>query len=197
MTTSSSNAHSSSSNVGSVTSTAVLHSRANSTRRDALLDALGGTHTLHAAVDHFYDKVVADPDLQPFFAHSDVQLLKWHQFNFMSIAFAHVPEDFDITALILVKHSQFFEMGMNEKHFDLVVDYFTVTLKDLGIEDAMVEEALEMLSPIRPLFREGAALAKSKQRSKERHHHALRTAAVLGFISYVAVHWFRNRRRSI
>ena len=43
---------------------------------------------MHAAVDNFYDKLAADPMLAPFFQNSDINLLKWHQFNMMSVAFS-------------------------------------------------------------------------------------------------------------
>lgn len=192
-----SNGHHSSSSSPSCYSTGVLHSHANATRKDALLDKLGGNHMLHAAVDQFYDRLVADPELQPFFAHSDIQLLKWHQFNFMSIAFAHVPEDFNVAELILKKHARFFAMGMNETHFDLVIEHFKMTLKDLGIAENLIQDAVDMLSPIRPVFQEGAAEAAARKRA-EAWHHNLETAVVISFVGYVAVHWIRNHhRRSI
>jgi hemoglobin len=188
-----SNVHSSS---GSSINTGVLHSNAN-IHKETLLNKLGGTHMLHTAVDHFYDKLIADPELQPFFAQSDVKLLKWHQFNFMSIAFAHVPEDFDVAELILKRHARFFAMGMNEKHFDLVIEHFRKTLQELDIDTTLIQEAVDMLMPVRPVFQQGAANAVARQRAEVWNHY-LRTAAVAALVGYVVVHWIRNHhRRSI
>ena len=53
----------------------------NNAHKEELMRKLGGKDMLHAAVDKFYDKLTADPVLEPFFRNSDVHLLKWHQFN--------------------------------------------------------------------------------------------------------------------
>lgn len=177
----------------SSSSAGVLHSNANA-RKEALLTKLGGTHMLHAAVDHFYDKLVADPELQRFFAHTDIQMLKWHQYNFMSIAFAHVPADFDVAELILKRHARFFAIGMNEVHFDLVINHFRLTLQELGTSDVLTEEAVDILLPIRKVFQQGAAEALARQQAEVWNMH-LRTAAVAAVVSYLVVYWIRNRRR--
>jgi hypothetical protein len=69
-------------------------------RKDTLLLKLGGKDVLHKAVDTFYDQLVKDPELEFFFRDiPDVSILKWHQFNFMSVAFAPVPENFGTTKI--------------------------------------------------------------------------------------------------
>jgi truncated hemoglobin YjbI len=64
-------------------------------RKETLLLKLGGKDVLHKAVDTFYDQLVKEPELEDFFRDiPDVSILKWHQFNFMSVAFAPIPENF-------------------------------------------------------------------------------------------------------
>lgn len=54
-------------------------------RRAILLEKLGGKEVLHQAIDKFYNRQMNDPKLAYFFRNTDVQILKWHQMNFMSV----------------------------------------------------------------------------------------------------------------
>ncbi len=51
-----------------------------------LFDQIGGEGAVNAAVDLFYDRVLADPMLAPFFRDIDMSRLKAHQFAFLSQA---------------------------------------------------------------------------------------------------------------
>jgi len=166
----------------------------NNSRKDALMDKLGGKDMLHAAVDRFYDKLASDPLLAPFFQNSDVQLLKWHQFNFMSIAFSHVPEAVDVNELILKKHARFFDIGMNCQHFDRVIQHFESSLRELGIAHEIVQEALDMLLPLRPVFEQGVEEAAARQRVARRNRY-ISTAAVTAIASAVVVQWLLLHHR--
>jgi len=59
---------------------------ASNAKRETLLHKLGGPDALRVAVDRFFESLVADEKLAPFFMGVNVKLLKWHQYNFMSIA---------------------------------------------------------------------------------------------------------------
>jgi hemoglobin len=167
----------------------------NNSQKDALMEKLGGKDRLHVAVDQFYDKLASDQVLYPFFKNSDVQLLKWHQFNFMSIAFSEVPESFDVEELILKKHARFFDIGMNTEHFDLVLRHFESTLTELGISSDIVKDALAMLVSLRSVFERGVAEATSRQRAARRNHYIYITM-VAAIVSAIAVQGaMRHRRR--
>lgn len=183
--------HSSSSN--KPVSMGALNS-SNNSQKDALMEKLGGKDMLHAAVDRFYDKLAGDPFLAPFFANSDVQLLKWHQFNFMSIAFSHVPDTVDVNELILKKHARFFDMGLDCRHFDRVLEHFDASLRELGIADDTVHEALSMLRPLRPVFQRGVEEAAARQRAARRFH-LVYTTTVAAVVGAVVVHWFLAHHR--
>src|SRR5262245_49676415 len=51
-----------------------------------LFDRLGGTVAIDAAVDVFYGRVLADPELAPFFARVDLRHLRAHQRAFLAMA---------------------------------------------------------------------------------------------------------------
>jgi len=140
---------------------------------------------------------VSDPVLQPFFQNSDIQLLKWHQFNFMSIAFSHVPETVDVEELVLKKHARFFDVGMNVTHFDLVLQHFESALNELGIAHETIQEAVNVLLPMRPVFQRGVEEAAARKRAALRLHYIF-TATVAATVGAIALHWFmrhHHRRR--
>lgn len=167
----------------------------NNWHKDALMKKLGGKDRLHAAVDNFYDKLALDPILYPFFQNSDVQLLKWHQFNFMSIAFSQVPEAFDVEELILKKHARFFDIGMDTKHFDRVLHHFERTLFELGVAPDIVQDALDMqLRPLRPVFERGVEEAAARRRAARRNQY-VQLAAVAAMVSVMSFHWVVHHHR--
>src|SRR6056297_148811 len=61
---------------------------------DTLYDRLGGHDAISAVVDDFYDRLVADPDLGPFFADADLDRLRKTQTDFLCEA-AGGPQTYD------------------------------------------------------------------------------------------------------
>ena len=52
-------------------------------RKKSLFTALGGADAVNAAVDLFYEKVLGDPELAPFFTDTDMAAQKVHQKAFL------------------------------------------------------------------------------------------------------------------
>lgn len=158
----------------------VLHS-SQSARKEELLAKLGGKEVLNAAVDKFYDRLLNDPELERFFHGSNLAVLKWHQFNFMSIAFSTMPKDLDVEHLVLNKHTRLFEMGLNGTHFDLMMKHLRKTFEELHIDDSLIQEAVQVLTPMRRLFEEGGNAAKSKSENWKR------TAQIAAGVALVSI----------
>jgi len=59
-----------------------------------LYERLGGREAIRAVVDDFYDRLLADDDLGPFFADADVATLRRTQTDFLCEA-AGGPETYD------------------------------------------------------------------------------------------------------
>ena len=59
-----------------------------------LYDRLGGHDGIRAVVDDFYDRLVADEEIGPFFEGSDIELLRRTQTDFLCEA-AGGPETYD------------------------------------------------------------------------------------------------------
>mmetsp|Transcript_238 Transcript_238/g.636 ORF Transcript_238/g.636 Transcript_238/m.636 type:complete len:354 (-) Transcript_238:1726-2787(-) len=132
-----------------------------------LLKRLGGEAALEAAVDIFYDKLVADADLAPFFAGRDMDQLKHHQRQFMTIAFTKIPDSLDVGKFMFEKHEKLFLMGLSEMHFDGVAGHFIATLNSMGVEQKLIDEAVAVIAPLRPIFEQGAAKAKAREEDKK------------------------------
>ena len=131
-----------------------------------LLDNLGGEPALRAAVDEFYARLIVDPELEPFFVDVNVERLKKHQYIFMSTAFTKIPEDMDVAGLISTKHARLFEMGLNERHFDIVAGHFVGTLQSLNVDPALIDEAAGVILPLRPVFVDCASKVKARKMVK-------------------------------
>ncbi len=159
-----------------------------------MLEKLGGQDTLRKAVDIFYEKQLSDPALKAFFEGANIQILKWHQFNLMSIAFTAVPEQLDVAALIMAKHQRLFDEGLSEEHFDIVIKHFRDTLRELDVDDSLTEEAVAVVMPLRQFFAQGAADAKIRQQDIRWRQHAAKVAAiaVIGFVA--AGVWRRHHK---
>jgi hemoglobin len=73
-----------------------LHARESSVivSDETLYDRLGGRAGIRAVVDDFYDRLLDDEDLGPFFADADVERLRRTQTDFLCEA-AGGPETYD------------------------------------------------------------------------------------------------------
>jgi truncated hemoglobin YjbI len=174
-------------------STAILHS-GNQIHKKQLLAKIGGNAVLHQAVDRFYAKLVKDKRLHAFFEHANLSVLKWHQFNIISFAFTEVPEEFDIEDLILTRHRSLFEQGLCESHFDVMIEHFDGTLRELHIEDHVIENAKQIIYPLRDVFKQGARDARQRQILLAKHRYA-KAALVAGIAFTVAAYIFIRRKK--
>ena len=130
-----------------------------------MLEKLGGREVLQKAIDIFYQKQLEDDRLMAFFHGVDVEIIKWHQFNLMSIAFTAVPDNFDLKHLLLTRHQRLYDEGLSEEHFDMVLQHFKDTLKEMNVEPELAKEALEVVMPLRDVFEQGAREARERKKA--------------------------------
>jgi hemoglobin len=159
---------------------AILHYGANE-RRAIMLEKLGGKKVLREAIDKFYEKQINDPRLMCFFYGVNVEIIKWHQFNLMSIAFTEIPENFDLKELLLIRHQRLFDEGLNETHFDLVAQHFSDTLREMNVDPKLRDEALEVVMPLRDVFAQGVREAQGRAESATRKRQVILALAVAFF----------------
>ena len=134
------------------------------TKREYLLDRLGGEAALKGVVYEFYGRMLEDDDLKRFFRGIDMKRLRDHQYKFMEIAFTSVPDDLDVAALIAEKHSTLFLRGLNEKHFDLVAGHLVATLEHLHVPQAQIDEVVAVVGPLRAVFEANSVAGQRKRK---------------------------------
>jgi hemoglobin len=100
---------------------------------DALYDRLGGREGIRAVVDDFYDRLLADEDLGPFFADADMEKLRQTQTDFLCQA-AGGPETYDAEPVREAHLHVPFEPAHIERAVDLL--YRSLEAFDVPEEDA-------------------------------------------------------------
>lgn len=114
----------------------------------SLYERLGGESAIMAAVDLFYEKVLADPITRPFFDGLDMQLQVRKQVAFMTYAFGgpvtQRGRDLRVAHADLVKHR-----GLGDVHFDAVAGHLRTTLIELAIEAPLQDEVMAIIATTR------------------------------------------------
>lgn len=106
---------------------------------DSLYDRIGGDAAVNAAVDVFYRKVLADDRINSFFEGVDMDNQAAKQKAFLTMAFGG-PNNY--TGEDMRKgHAHLVARGLNDSHFDAVMENIGATLKELGVPDDLIGEA--------------------------------------------------------
>ncbi|KAI7846251.1 hypothetical protein COHA_000231 [Chlorella ohadii] len=119
--------------------------------RKKLFDDLGGAEGMKLAVDTFYDKVLADPELLPFFESLDMQEQKMKQVKFMSFVFGGADQYkgrsmYDAHAHLVKGH------GLDHRHFDKIKQYLGETLQEMGVKQDVIQHAAGVVESTRDEF---------------------------------------------
>ena len=93
-----------------------------------------------AAVDLFYEKVMEDELTRPFFAGLDMGKQTTKQVAFMTWAFGG-PDEYKGRDLRSA-HTGLVQRGLGDEHFDAVAGHLEATLRELGLADDLIKEAL-------------------------------------------------------
>lgn len=109
-----------------------------------LYERLGGEAAVQAATVRFYEKVMNDASLVPFFKGVDMETQAKKFIGFMTMAMGG-PHDYK-GADLRTAHERLVRDGLGEVHFDAIVTHLETTLVELGIEADLVEEALELVA---------------------------------------------------
>lgn len=106
---------------------------------ESLYDRLGGEAAVNAAVDIFYRKVLADDRINGFFEGIDMDKQAAKQKAFLTMAFGG-PHNY--TGDDMRKgHAHLVERGLNDSHFDAVMENLGATLQELNVPGDLIAEA--------------------------------------------------------
>lgn len=106
---------------------------------ESLYDRIGGEAAVNAAVDIFYRKVLADDRINSFFENVDMDTQAAKQKAFLTMAFGG-PHNY--TGDDMRKgHAHLVEKGLNDSHFDAVMENLGATLQELNVPGDLIAEA--------------------------------------------------------
>lgn len=113
-----------------------------------LFEKIGGTDAIATAVEKFYQKVLVDDRIKHFFEGVDMERQAQHQRRFLAFAFGGEP-DYSGRSMRIAHQRLVEEMGLNDDHFDAVVENLGETLKELGVPEELILEAANILESTR------------------------------------------------
>lgn len=104
---------------------------------ETLYDRIGGAAVIDTLIPAFYTRVLADPELAPFFRHAQIDSLHAMQREFFSMALGG-PVDYTGRSLSQVHHGR----GISTAHFGLFVKHLLETLDAMGLSAAESDEVI-------------------------------------------------------
>lgn len=117
---------------------------ATSAEDNSLFNQLGGTKSVESVVEEFYKRVLADPELAPFFAKTNMKWLKLRQAQFFTQALGG-PAIYKGKPM---KESHA-KMAVEERHFQKVAQHLAETLMSIGVSKAHIDEVLRLIVPLK------------------------------------------------
>lgn len=105
----------------------------------SLYTDLGGEAAVNAAVDIFYRKVLKDDRIKHFFDGIDMAKQAAKQKAFLTLAFGG-PNNYSGEDM-RKGHAHLVAKGLNDSHFDAVMDNLGATLKELNVPDHLIAQA--------------------------------------------------------
>jgi hemoglobin len=114
----------------------------------SLYERIGGEPAVMAAVDLFYAKIMKDEVTRPYFDGLDMPAQVQKQIAFMSRALGG-PVEYQGRNLRTAHARLVREKGLSDAHFDAVAGHLRATLEELGVQKALVDEAITAIGGMR------------------------------------------------
>jgi hemoglobin len=105
----------------------------------SLYEKIGGEGAVNAAVDIFYRKVLKDDRIKRFFDGVDMTKQAAKQKAFLTMAFGG-PHNYS-GADMRKGHAHLVAKGLNDSHFDAVMENLGATLKELNVPADLIGQA--------------------------------------------------------
>jgi hemoglobin len=106
-----------------------------------IYEQIGGEPTIEKLIVAFYQRVLADPLMQPFFEQTSIEKLQCMQKAFFSLALGGpVP---DSTISIYEAHQG---RGIERRHLTRFTEHLIDTLREIGIEEKNATKVYERIA---------------------------------------------------
>lgn len=110
----------------------------------SLYDQLGGKDAVSAAVDIFYQKVLADEHINHFFKNIDMESQTRKQKIFLTYAFGGIPSYSGQNMRDAHKH-----LTLDDSHFDAVAGHLNATLEELNVPEDLISKVMDIAASTR------------------------------------------------
>jgi hemoglobin len=114
------------------------------TTATSLYERLGGAPAIDAVVDELYRRIVADPDLAPFFAGANLRSHTSRVGTFVTMVTGG-PAEYrgrDMTSA----HRR---LAIEDRHFDLVAGHLVAILESVGADPVAANELVTLVATLR------------------------------------------------
>jgi hemoglobin len=111
--------------------------------RVSIYESIGGEPALTQVVDDLYERIMADPELSPFFAGTNLGKLKARQVEFFGQALGG-PMEYQGAAMKDVHLGR----GIERRHFESVAGHLVASLSGAGVPDGTVQEIVALVLPL-------------------------------------------------
>ena len=113
----------------------------------SLYERLGGEPALQAAVESFYRKMLSDDRVAHFFDDTDMDKQLAKQKAFLTMVTGG-PNEYTGTDM-RTAHAPLVARGLDDSHVDVVVEHLGATLKELGVEQSLIDEVGALCESVR------------------------------------------------
>jgi hemoglobin len=116
-------------------------------KMSSLYERIGGAAAVNEAVDIFYRRVLTDDRISSFFEGVDMERQAAKQKAFLTMVFGgpHSYTGRDMRE----GHKHLVARGLNDSHFDAVVEDLAETLRELGVSEADIGEVAKIAESAR------------------------------------------------
>lgn len=111
---------------------------------ETLYEAVGGRDAVVAAVEEFYQRVLGDPQVAPYFANTTLPRLMGHQRAFIGMVLGG-PDAYAGRSMSAAHES----LQVTNAAFDRVVQHLVETLRSLGVGETVVQRVVAGVAPVR------------------------------------------------
>ncbi len=107
----------------------------------SLYERIGGAERVDALVHDFYERVLKDPELAPFFEHSSIDKLRSMQQEFFAAALGG-PQEYSGRSLAAVHHGR----NIQRSHFSKFCQHLFETLEEMGFDRNDIDETVRRIA---------------------------------------------------
>ena len=100
-----------------------------------------GAENIEKLVVNFYQYVLADPMLQPFFEETSIEKLQRMQIAFFTLALGGPPPESEISL-----YEAHLDRGIERRHLTRFTEHLMHTLREIGIDEDRASKVYERLA---------------------------------------------------